>query len=401
MQTEQNTNTTPDRELAERLARYTDDDVTPDEASALMERARAHCPVFHSEMKDGFYAVLGYDEVKRIHMDPDTFSVEPSVVRPLADRPPLPPLEYDDPAHKEWRRLFTQAFNAFTPREIEPQLRVEVGALLDAMLERGECDLVEAYAEPIPLLAMCMGVGIDREKAPAFRALAVEFIRVFGSDPERVPAALGAIAEFGIVEVMSRKAAPRDDYLTWLANAELFGQPVGPAEIGTTMVAMLNASHETALNGISSLLYEVLRRPGIKQRLIDDPSLIPAAVEEALRLHPPFISFFRRATRDTEIDGVEIPEGASIQLRYTEANRDPAIFEDPHDFRLDRTQRHLTFGFGRHACIGSPTARMEMRVALEELLRRAPDVALLDPGAVKTEFTGGFTNGCRSLPATL
>jgi cytochrome P450 len=392
---------TPHDDLDQRFAEYASHKTTPEEAFGLFEEARRKCPVARSEESGGFYVVVNYDDAKAIHSDTETFSNEPSIMRPLADRPQLPPLEFDGAAHKAWRPLFTEALNPQTPARIEDAVRRDVIELIEGFAQRGSCDLVADLAVPIPLLALCHVLGIEPERAPEFRQLAEDFVEGF-ADVEKGPKAIAALAEYGVKLVMERQADPREDYLTWLGTARLGDQPVGPAEIGVTMVGLLVAGHDTSVSGLTSALYEVLSRPDIRQQLIDDPSLIPAAVDEALRLHPPFIGFFRRATKDVTIAGVEIPEGASLQVNWAAANRDPQVFEDPLEFRLDRKpgrNRHLTFGFGVHACPGQPTARMEMRIALEELLTRMPDIELTDPASVEYEFLGGEAAAIRSLPA--
>jgi cytochrome P450 len=323
-------------------------------------------------------------------------------MRPLAARPQLPPLEFDDPIHREWRKLFTQASNAHTPAKIESAVRADVVALIGAFQGRGTCDLVAEFAEQIPLYALCHMLGVDRDRAPEFRKLAEAFIEGF-NDEEKGPKAIGALAEYGVKLVMERQADPReDDYLTWLGSADFDGRKVGPPEIGVTMVGLLVAGHDTSVSGLTSTLYEVLSRPEILQALLEDRSLIPAAVDEALRLHPPFIGFFRQAKHDTVLGGVEIPAGASLQVCWAAANRDPEVFEDPLAFRLDRKpgkNRHLTFGSGVHACVGAPTVRMEMRIALEELFDRVPDVGLTDPDAARFRFLGGEAQAITELPA--
>jgi cytochrome P450 len=207
--------------------------------------------------------------------------------------------------------------------------------------------------------------------------------------------------EFGIAEVLSRREHPKDDYLTWLANAEIDGKPVGPMEIGPVMASMLVAGHETSVNGLAGVLFEVLRRPGIRDRLIADPGLIRAAVDEGMRLHTPFYGFYRRALEDVEISGVPIPAGSDVLLCWAAANRDPSVYPDPGEFRLDRQNgrnRHLAFGWGIHACPGQAAAQMEMRVAVAELLRRLPDIEIVEPEKVRFTFTGGESCAIPELP---
>ncbi|MCA2276742.1 cytochrome P450 [Mycobacterium intracellulare] len=185
----------------------------------------------------------------------------------------------------------------------------------------------------------------------------------------------------------NRRKNPRgDDLLTDLLDADMDGRPLTEQEMIIAVATLLAGGHDTTVRSLSSLLYEVLSRPLVRQRLLEDPTLIPNAVEEALRLHPSFVGVYRRATSTTEVGGVTIPEGDSVYLNWTAGNRDPKVFEDPDEFSVERqarNNRHLTFGHGIRVCPGALTARMVLRVALEELLQRLPDIELIDPAAVE------------------
>jgi cytochrome P450 len=395
--------TTTNSGLEDRLHHYDSDQYTPREALALFDDARGRCPVAYSEERGGYYLMMGYHDVKGAHSNWQQFSTEPSIMRPLSEKPPLPPLEYHPPVHTAWRKLFTEAFNNKTPARIEADVRADVAARIDDFSRRGECELVSEYIRPIPLNALCMTLGIDpnSEKADQFHQLANGFLDTF-TRPAEFPAALGAIMEFGIAEVLSRREQPRDDYLTWLAHAELDGKPVGPEEIGPVMASMLVAGHETSVNGLAGVLFEVLRRPAIRDQLIADPTLVRAAVDEGMRIHTPFFGFYRRALEDTEVSGVTIPAGADVLLCWAAANRDPEVYPEPGEFRLDRNpgrNRHLSFGFGIHACPGQAAAQMEMQVAVTELLRRLPDIELQSPEEVEFVFTGGESCAIKELKA--
>lgn len=385
--------TTERGDLTGRLAGYDSGQTTPEAAHALFAEARAECPVAHSDERGGYYLLMRYHDVKEAHANWQQLSTEPSIMRPLSEKPPLPPLEYHPPVHTAWRRLFTEAFNNKTPDRIEADVRADVAARIDDFAGRGEVELVSEYIRPIPLNALCTAIGIEpgSAKAQEFHELAGGFLATF-TKPDEFPAALGAIMQFGITEVLSRRDDPRDDYLTWLANAEIDGRPVGPAEIGPVMASMLVAGHETSVNGLAGVLFAVLSRPHVRDALVADSSLIRAAVDEGMRIHTPVFGFYRRALEDVTISGVDIPAGADLQLCWAAANRDPEVFPDPTEFRLDRNpgrNRHLAFGWGIHSCPGQAAAQMEMRVALAELLRRLPDIALIDPESVRFEFTGG------------
>ncbi|QHG85537.1 cytochrome P450 (plasmid) [Rhodococcus rhodochrous] len=390
-------------DLTAELENYSSYNTTPDEAMDLFERARAAgCPVAHSKELGGFYLVLDYDDVKKLHADWETFSNSPTVVLPVAERPGFPPIEFDPPENTPWREIINQGFNVDTPAKVEAGVREDINRLIDQFASRGTCDLVTELCEEVPTLALCRVIGFDLNKRDTVRELTARIVQDM-QDPEKGAKAFMDFAAFGYQEVRARVEDPRDDFLTALSHARLNGEPLDALQIGQIMNSFLIAGHGTSVAAMASLFYEVLTRPEVRRRLADDAELIPSAVEENLRLHPPFFGLYRRATRDVELGGVTVPEGSYLQACWAGANRDPKVYDNPNEFDLDRKfgrkNRHLTFGFGIHACPGAPTARMELRLALEEVLRRLPDIRLSDPDAVEYQFLGTETSAIVTLPA--
>lgn len=397
-------NATTHPSLDHRLAGFSTYETTPEAALALFREARAAGrPVFWSGTLGGHYVFLDYADVKAAHIDWETYRSSPQVLRPLANRPKFPPIEYDPPEHTSWRKLFAEALNTNTPKLHETAVREDVEQLLAELAQRRRFDLQADFAEQIPLLALCHVLGFDKAKRGEVRRYTIELHAASGNS-EKAAEAFRAFAEFGIKEVCSRHQDPRDDFLTKLAHAELDGRRLTTLELGATMNSLLNAGHGTMVSGLTSLLWEVLRAPEIRSRLIETPSLIPAVVEESMRLHTPFFGIYRTTTRDVTVGGVDIPKGSSVQLMWAAANRDPKVFSNPDVFELDRnldSNRLMTFGFGIHACLGQPMARMQMVVALGELLRQLPRIELVDPESVKHEFAGAETALIKSLPARI
>ncbi|MEZ0366073.1 cytochrome P450 [Mycobacterium sp. pUA109] len=396
---------TPDNaELVEKLRNFSSDESTPAEAIELFADARERCPVAHSDKQGGFRLLLNYDDIKSAHTDWQTFASSPSVTRPFAERPAFPPLEHDPPEHTVWRELFSRVLNQDTAIRVEPVFRADVVEQIDKLLAVGTCDLVADFAEELPLLALCHLLGLAPEKRAAVRAKTLDMVGHLG-DQDRAAATFMALAQLGVEEVLDRRENPRDDFLTELSVAELNGRLLTLDELTMTMSSFLVAGHGTTVAGMSSLLYEVLSSSETRARLIREPDLIRSAVEENLRLHPPFFGLFRRAVKPTIVHDVEIAEGESLLMCWAAANRDPKVYDEPDTFSLERKQsrrsRHLTFGFGIHSCPAAPIARMEMGVALEELLRRAPGTELKDPASVRFEFRGTETAAIPSLPATV
>jgi cytochrome P450 len=394
-------------DLGDRFAAYSGYHSSPRDGQELFRDAReAGCPIGHSDQLGGFHLLLDHADVRRVHADWRTFSHEPSVMRPLVDRPGFPPLEYDPPRHTEWRELISFMFNGATARRIEQPVRADINRIIDSIAATGECDLIRVFAEEVPMTVLCHVLGLDGDKRAEVRERTLA-VMAAAEDPEKGAAAFMDFAAFGIAEVHRRRASsghqgPAEDGISTIARWEMGGRPMTDLEIGQAMNSVLIAGHGTSISGIGSMFYEVLRRPDLRDKLAADETLIALAVEEALRLHPPFFGLYRRATTPVTIAGTAIEPDGSVMVCWAAANRDPKVFDDPDDFRLDRPkspERHLSFGVGLHACPGQMVVRMEMRILLAELLRRLPDIELVDPDGVEYAFGGGEMAGIPTLAA--
>lgn len=348
----------------------------PAESLALFEAARARCPVAYSEEHDGFHMLLGYKDVRKAMADHRTFSSEPQVLRPMLPRRPIPALEMDPPRHGAWRAIFNAAVTPGTPAAMEPFVRADVRRHLARIAGAGCCDIVLELCEPVPAETICHLVGVDEDRVPAIREAAIAMFAAQG-DPEtfgRRQAEFGALT---VSEVHERRDRPRDDFLSSLVGMTVEGRLLDDEDYVVLLAAFLGAGHHSTTSALASMIHEVFSVPERRDRLIADPALIPVAVEETLRLHPPFFGFFRRTRADVEVSGVSIPAGKDVYVGWAAANRDPEMFDEPARFRLDRgNNRHMSFGFGIHNCPGANLARMEMRVVLEELLATFPDLRI-------------------------
>jgi cytochrome P450 len=349
---------------------------TPAESRDVFEAARSRCPVAHSSGHDGFHMLLNYKDVRRAMADHRTFSSEPQVLRPMLPRKPIPALEMDPPRHGAWRAIFNKAVTPKAVAAMEPFVRADVRRHLKRIAPLGRCDIVHELCEPVPAETICHLVGVDEANVPPIRDAAIAMFAAQG-EPEEFGRRQAAFGELTVSEVHARRDNPRDDFLTSLADIEVEGRKLQDDDYVVLLAAFLGAGHHSTTSGMASLFAEVLSRPELVERLRQDPSLIPIAVEESLRLRPPFYGFYRRTTDTVDVEGVEIPAGGDVYVGWAAANQDPSAFTDPDRFSLDReNNRHMSFGFGIHNCPGAPLARMEMRVALEELLAMLPDARI-------------------------
>ena len=314
-------------------------------------------------------------------------------------------IDEDEPRHTKLRSLINRGF---TPRMVEKLEKVFLEITteaIDGMARSGQCEFVEAFSVPLPLLLIAEMIGIRSEDRDRFHAWSDAMILAQGrmDNPEVVAHAGKAFVEYAayVTEIIEdRRENPQDDLVSILVGAkddgllverdneainDLLGRSESELELANDELIMLCvllmvAGNETTRNGISGGMQLLIEHPESRQKLIDDPALIPSAVEEMLRLTSPVRSFGRTATQDTRLGGHKIAEGEKVLMIYGSANRDAEVFENPDSFEIERNPHHLAFGVGNHFCLGANLARMEMRVAFAELLRRLPDIQYASDG---------------------
>lgn len=368
-----------------------------DDAYAAYAELRSRCPVARSERNGGYYILSRHGDVRAAALDWKSFSSAKGIgLPPDRTRPPLPAIENDPPDHTSWRKRYTDAITPAALAAIGPQIERIADELIDGFAARGSCDLVQELTEPLPVLGISAVIGLEGGKTAEIRRLALELTGTV-ADPEAQRQALGRLGEFILGELHARREAPRGDYLTQIAHMEIEGRLMNDYELSSFMIGFLVAGHETTTSALSGLLFHVLQRPALKQRLLEDDAALGSAIEEAVRLTSPFHGFSRTTTKPVEIGGATIPEDQVVRLCWASANRDPEVFPEPDSFDVDRERNpHLGFGMGRHVCAGAPFARLEMRIALRRLLSRLPDIAL-----TKEEADWHFVGGMMSLPVSL
>lgn len=340
------------------------------------EMGRAMSPLLLEEQNT--WLVFGYNDIAGILRDQATFSSDFNPARTAADGNPSM-LGTDPPVHTRLRSLVSQAF---TPKMIEqwaPRIRERAIGLLEPAAARGEMDVVRDLAYPLPVMIIAELLGVPPEDREKFKEWSSIIIATLGTgldgQDEPVPqATIDEITAYFAVIADERRAQPKNDLISGLVAAEVEGSQLNMDELMQMLVLLLVAGNETTTNLIGNAVQEFIAHPGELERVLDEPSLLPGAIEEVLRFHSPVQATVRRATHPVEVHGRQIEQDQSVVVWLAAANRDPEIFPDPMRFDVTRTpNKHLSFGLGIHFCIGAPLARLEARIALEELLARARD----------------------------
>ena len=290
----------------------------------------------------------------------------------------------DPPDHKRLRALVNKAFTPKAVNALEPHIRRLLGSLLDDIDDPSAFDLMQAVAQPLPVIVIAEMLGVPPEDRAQFKVWSDQRARMLEPLIDARERALAGAANKSLNDyfrpiIEERRAAPKDDIVSALAQAEEEGDRLTELEMLNMMRLLLIAGNETTTNLIGNGVLALLRHPDQLRRLRDDPSLIPSAVDELLRFDSPVQTDFRRALGDCEVNGFPLKKRDNIVLLLGSANRDPDVFENPDTLDVGRGDRsHLSFGRGIHHCIGAPLARLEGRIVLEMLLERFSRISLLD-----------------------
>jgi cytochrome P450 len=353
----------------------------------VLARLRADAPVH--EFAPGMKTVSRYHDIREVSREPARFcSGQGTLINdPLRSGGRLEGsiLHMDPPEHAEWRRLLNRAF---TPRAVgvmEAQIRARTVRLLDA-IPRGEAvDFVDSFSAPLPVLVIADLLGVSEADRVDFRRWSDAAITASDGRDDLNAEDLQSVTElvtFLDAHARAKAAAPGDDLVSLLVEAEVEGRALRPGELVTFAMSLLVAGNETTRHLLSGGLVELAHHPDQRASLADDPSLMAAAVEECLRWTTPIQQFARTVTADTELGGVPVAEGDYLVMLYASGNRDETVFGPTAD-RFDALRvapvANLAFGFGEHLCLGAALARLEARIAFAELLQRFPDYEVVGP----------------------
>jgi cytochrome P450 len=367
----------------------------------IWDDLRATCPVAHTERRGSTWLPTRYEDVVELAGDVGHFSSSDVFVIPI-DVPEetllaygVPPLSADPPLHTWTRRLLLPWFSHQKVERYEPMTRELCAGLVDGFVADGRADAAADYAQQIPVRVIGAILGVPDSMSDTFTGW-VRDVFEFADDPERVERARTALISYFVEEVARRREQPGDDLLSELLQTEIDGEPLDDAVVLGVAALTLAAGLDTTWSAIGSVLWHLATHPEDAKTLATDPAAMPLAVEELLRAYSP-VTMARVVTGDVDFRGCPMAEGDKVLMNFPAANRDPEVFEEPARVILDRAHnRHVAFGSGIHRCAGSNLARMELRVALEEWLRRIPEFRLADAGGVT--WAGGQVRGPRCVP---
>lgn len=385
---------------------------------ALFDRMRREDPVHWTASPDGrgYWSVFRHADVKEVLGEPVLYSSEREGVFPVLDEDMAKIARdawgvgqnvamIDPPRHAEFRKAIAQPFMPKPLADNEERTRVLIGRIFDALPAHGEIDLVSDLAVRIPMAVICD--ILDLPAADWDRLLTWGKMAIGGSDPEYSRGSAAATMDFGYqclkdysaALVTARRGCPHADPLTSLANAEVSGRPMSHSEATYNAVQVILAGFETTRNAFSGGVLGLLQNPAQMDLLRADPKLLRLAAEEFVRWSNPVISLMRVATADAVLGGQQVRANDRLILWFPSANRDEEVFERPYAFDVTRHPNlHVGFGAGPHFCLGGPLAKLEIRLAMEELIARYDGIEITgDVEWVQSTFVGGL----KRLPVRL
>ena len=377
-------------------------------AHQIWDQLRGTCPVAHTNRYGGAWLPVTHADVSAVARDTDHFSSEGAV---LANRPPreewvslapigaAPPITSDPPFHADARRLLLPAFSPQVVAEWDPEIRRLCNELIDNMGDIATVDAAVQYAQNIPVYVIARMLGLPLEDSDYFRETVHMVLEEIGAEFGERQGAFEKLDAYLGMHVRDHIENPKDDLIGFLLNAKIYDQPLSPEHVVGTIILLMVAGIDTTWSSIGSSIWHLAQHPADLQRMVNEPELLPTAIEELLRMYAP-VTMARIVSQDAEIGGCPVKAGDSVLLPFPAANRDPEVFPDADKVIIDREEnRHVAFGLGIHRCLGSNLARLELRVAVEVFIQRFPKFELANPSSVTWSL--GQVRGPRKLPVRI
>ncbi len=381
---------------------------------------RQHAPVYHIPGTN-WYTISRYADITDITLNTEDFSSnltsiivsgpngEPSdLERPQLDTGPMDVLAIaDPPAHKPQRRLGQKALSMRFVQSLEPTIRQMANDIIDRFIERGECDWVQEFAKEIPMTISLSLAGFPTDNWREIKAWSDKSIALLSgiNTPETFEdniVSANAIFEYTEQHYNRIKQEPGDNFTSSLIEATRDKEhPLSEREAISMVFQLLIAGSDSTANTIGNTVKVLAENPALQQQVRDNPELLDNFIEEVLRLETPFMGHFRQTKADVEIAGTPIPQGSRLMLMWASANRDESVFENPDQIDLQRNQKtnkHYSFGYGIHQCLGAHLARTEVRLALEELFKRTKNFTLDTSKPVPDHIPSVFIRELHHLP---
>jgi len=395
--------------MIERYVEHMPPLVPPEDVHAMSREMLAKCPIVHSDQDNGFWMVNSHEDLVRVMQDWRGFSSGNRGVRvptvPV-DQPPMPPIDSNPPLHRQVREIMNPFLTPAALARFEDDFRAVIGGLMDQFVHDGHCDLATQLAKQFPsqiTTQFFLGVT-DQEELDKLRnwvrGLSYDMFRV---DREVLAETQRQLSEWSQRLVDARRANPTGDIVSALVHTTVEdGRQLSDAEVVGAIQIFILGGFSTTSDATSNIVIRLIEEPGLEQLLREQPELIPAAIEEIMRLEPPVTARPRRATEDVEIKGHLIRKDDRVLCNYLAANVDPDEWDRPEEFIIDRTRnRVMTFGAGPHRCIGSNQARMSLRIMVEELLKRVTNIQFAEgQRETRISFNPSAWRAVDSLPIT-
>jgi cytochrome P450 len=380
-------------------------------ADARLKEIRESCPIAWSDHYGGFWLVADYQGNLEVLKNPDVFTAERwpvddghgAILIPKSPRvtEPILPMEVDPPAHTPVRQLLNAAMSPSASEALLPRIEHWATHHIDAVIERGECDLLRDITGPVPAYVSLEWLGFPLEFAD-MAAEGMHDLMGFPPGSEQYNHGVALTVETNEIlaaTIRARRSQPASDVISYLMTQELNGEPVDDKTILNLCATLVAGGVDTTTSLTASALVHLDRDRVLRQRLIDEPELLGTATEEFLRMYPPLTTIAKTARQDTELRGCPVHAGDRLLVSRHSANFDAVQFDRPDEFVPDRfPNRHVSFGLGPHRCAGSHIARMEFQVMLTRILQRLPDYEI-DEAALVPYPDRGLTMGWASLPA--